>query len=275
MKYFGYVYSKNKDSEIFFNIDKINDLEISNNISNPFEAKKIEYFKKGELLLNFLNGDLNLDEKLKEFIDFNDINRIRDEIKLAVNHIFEYKVNTLTYDYNFKDVIVNNIFFKKYRNNVQVVFDRKIKNINEDNIEPAYDIYVISSIRNLMYFSLKNFIQFENIPIRACKNCGRYFIASTRRDELFCSNLYQNTNKSCKELASNIINMNRIENDEALKLYQKIKDRKRMKATRNKENNDIQKAYKEWLEKSKSIYEKYKKKEIDKSEFIKWLNNNE
>ncbi len=69
------------------------------------------------------------------------------------------------------------------------------------------------------YFSVLYFIE-NNIPIKICKNCGKYFVPENRNSSIYCNRIYKDK-KTCKEIGANIAYNEKLRKDEVNALYRK------------------------------------------------------
>lgn len=61
----------------------------------------------------------------------------------------------------------------------------------------------------------------DNIEIKECKNCGKFFVLENRSDELYCSNIFENE-KTCKEVGPFKIKQKLMEENNDLKFYRNV-----------------------------------------------------
>ena len=67
-----------------------------------------------------------------------------------------------------------------------------------DGMVSLCDIFTITEAHAAIDFDLASIAK-EKIDIKKCENCGKYFIPTSRSDEIYCDNIYKNE-KTCKEL---------------------------------------------------------------------------
>lgn len=136
--------------------------------------------------------------------------------------------------------------------------------------------YEINNLKDILSIYFNFFIQ-ENICIRKCANCGKYFIPVNRTDEKYCDNPSpQNLNKTCKEYGAKKIYRDKLNSNEVKKAHYTTSQFFRMKIKRAKTEKEI-KTYTKLFDLYKSNYEKQKKKfnnkRISESDFIDWIVN--
>lgn len=80
-------------------------------------------------------------------------------------------------------------------------------------------MYSFSSLLSAYYFCVLYFVE-NNIPIKICKNCGKYFIPENRVSSVYCNRIFEN-NKTCKEVGANNAYNEKLKKDEVNLLYRK------------------------------------------------------
>ena len=131
-------------------------------------------------------------------------------------------------------------------------------------------------IKPLFYFDnatslfLCEFMQIVNsvARIKKCANCGKFFIPSSRSDEIYCNNVFKN-NKTCKEIGYE----EKINSNEILKEYRKKYKSKNAFKNRNKLNHpNIEQEFDSWHLQAKQKLSEVQKGVLPQEDFIKWLN---
>lgn len=304
--FINYVINEIAEVELIFfePVDKIENKNDEKKSTFFFDIDDSIIMKQGEFLLLFLNADFSNDNlanktffnhfsakvtpMLKELNTSDELSNFQKKLKNAINVIFEYKSYIENYKEQFRDYISNaqsDMSISKEKYDVTISLDSRITEINKNykkvnntllkDFGYTYDVYSLKSISQLIYIMLKEFTIFKNFPIRECQNCGKFFIAQNRRDEIYCDNLYQDTGKTCKELGRRRAYIRNLEEDPVRLLYRNIKKRKYMRVKRNPDNRKLVKEVELWKEKADIEYKKYKKQEITSEEFEKWLNEND
>ena len=120
------------------------------------------------------------------------------------------------------------------------------------------------------YRSLELLIRNNKMP-KQCKLCGKYFIPEGRSDTAYCSRQTpQDPTKTCKEYSLGHVRRKRVESNEALSLYNRLYDRKRIKYARKKDEEsrlDFENFKRESAQWRKDIKSGARTEE----DFIKWL----
>lgn len=211
------------------------------------------------------------------------------KFKSCVDFTFYYEVGGNPYDIRYKEYMRNadyNKTLQYLKDDVEIFIDMPVKCKAEGNFKQnelqiskttlyTNDVYRIKSIPALLYISLKEYVTYNNMPIRKCKNCDRYFIAQGRKDELYCTRKYKDTNKTCKQIGSALIYLERLGNDAALSMYRNMNKRKHMQVSRKPDDKKLAKKFEDWKKNAKVEYNKYKQGQLTDEEFIRWLNSND
>jgi hypothetical protein len=135
------------------------------------------------------------------------------------------------------------------------------------------DIFTITSSQAAFDFDLASIAKSQT-TVKKCDNCGKYFIPSSRSDEIYCDNIYKK-GKTCKELGYE----NKLEKDEALKVYRTAYKTQNARMQRNKNVHDYKgrffdpwneaaKDKIEWVHAGKMTIEDYKLWQVEAREKI-------
>ncbi len=137
-------------------------------------------------------------------------------------------------------------------------------------ISPIHTQYTFSTFLDLFKYLFFEIIK-NNIVVKKCPNCGKYFIPENRIDTVYCNRVSpQDPEKTCQEYAKYRNFLEKTRTDEATKLYRQIYNSKRNKAIRTddpKITEDIEFFKKESAEWRSNVQAGIKTEE----EFIEWL----
>ena len=134
-------------------------------------------------------------------------------------------------------------------------------------------LYIPNDIPSLLNFELTEIIK-DNIILKICNYCKKYFIASNRHIT-YCNNIAPgNSTKTCRQVARSRKYLENFKKDEALALFTKVYNNKAYKASRYKDIVDYELDYKHFKEIGRKKLNNYKAKKITKEEFINWINRN-
>lgn len=170
--------------EIFFNL-----------VSNPFF-----YYTYGNILINKVGITQNSQKDFgyllnaftkpnSDYINMNSkaciqfISDIRDILKSGYTNL---KSNIIT---NMLNLTINN-------NSSKISYEILPNNETEDTLE----VFTINDILTFLLFDIAQVNKY-NIQIKICQNCGKFFIPSSRSDEIYCDYPFNEKGISCKNLS--------------------------------------------------------------------------
>lgn len=125
------------------------------------------------------------------------------------------------------------------------------------------------TIETACLISILNLVQ-NNIPIAICKNCGNYFIPSSKKNTLYCDNIFEN-GKTCQEIGAMITYNEKLKKDEITSLYRKTLSAKKMLANRNPDIPMYLEKYEQWKKEANEFRQKIKKGKKTEEEFKQWI----
>lgn len=190
-----------------------------------------------------------------KFKDANFFNKLPSS---NIDFTFEFSSENMQQD--FKTAVM-----KKPELALKLLFDEKISPIYE------YDCKTLEQFLQVSFFTCLT----QNLNVKKCEHCGRYFIAYQRSDEKYCNRTSpQDKGKTCKQYANFENWKNNINSNEELKLYRRIYMAKQMQTRRNPDNLDLKNTFENWKKEAQSLRNEYVHGKIDKNTFISWLNNN-
>ena len=103
---------------------------------------------------------------------------------------------------------------------------------------PTIEKYRLSRNWELLFFCNVK----QNLPIKTCHNCGKYFIPTSRQDEVYCEFLDED-GKTCKEKGTSQTYKKNLESIPVLLEYRRSYQKKIMIVSRNKDGYTILKGY--------------------------------
>ncbi|MCL2298949.1 MAG: DUF6076 domain-containing protein [Firmicutes bacterium] len=130
------------------------------------------------------------------------------------------------------------------------------------NDELAFiDVYRITNSMAAIYFDVAQLLK-EKKMINLCKNCGKYFLPTSRSDEIYCDNIFKN-GKTCKQLGYEI----KVKNDEVLNAYRTIYKTQNARKQRNKHIADSGIRFSAWTDYAKIQLKRCQNGEISLEDF--------
>ena len=175
-----------------------------------------------------------------------------------------------TYSQDIEIITDNYINIHNYNHNQTM--QELIKRINnkDSKLEP-HNFYTSTKLTSMCFAILDQVVRHENLQIKTCLNCGRYFIPSYRQNEIYCDLANPDQSPTCREKGANEQYKKNLENNETQALYRRIYRQKFMIAQRNKDVKVIQKDFEKWKKDAKDKVNKMKKGKLAEDEVYKWL----
>ncbi len=143
------------------------------------------------------------------------------------------------------------------------------KVVKNENLLP-YN-YLCKNIIPTFVIELLELTTIENIEIKKCKNCGKFFVPENRADELYCSNIFEN-GKTCKEVGPFKVKQKLMEENNDLKVYRNVYQKLLLRTRRNPMNDEYEKEFIEFKKKNAELKEKISNGKLTQEEYMKWLN---
>ncbi len=252
-EYVPYQYTKNSEF-----IDDIEFRKIIKEIYDTSSDRLIEWqenFKKCVDFVYNLNGneDLKEENKLSKFIAFT--------IKDSDFYTYSQGIEVITDNY----INIHNRYHYD-------TLEKLIKEIDNKNQElELHNVYTSNNLTSICFMVLDQIVRHENLQIKTCLNCGRYFIPTYRQNEIYCDLANVDKSPTCKEKGAGEQYRKNLENNKVQALYRRIYQQKFMTAYRNKESKTIQKEFEQWKKEAKDKISKMKKGKLTEDEVYKWL----
>ena len=130
---------------------------------------------------------------------------------------------------------------------------------------PLYETYCISNLRQLLYLEVWSMVQSQT-KIRKCRNCGKYFVAATRRI-VYCDRMDQ-SGMSCSAIGYQQSFQKKLEDDEPLQIYNRAY---KTHHARMKKGIMSKVAFQQWCDKAKQKLAEARAGELDIANFQEWL----
>lgn len=244
--------------------------------------------------LEKLGKEISVDE-LKNFHNsiVEKIISIQNDFKETIDFIFNLNQNEGYEQYNFETKFVACIMkhktnLYKYTENTKIVnyiYDKKMdiyENVNFDEIleilslEKALlqvsNFYMSNHLGDICFCVLNQVIQ-NNLVIKTCQHCGRYFIPN-KSNEIYCDRVYED-GRTCRELGALETYKKNLESNSGLLEYRRIYNKMSNRITRNKDNKNLKKEFDIWKKNAQTEIKKFKKDEITEKELYEWMIENE
>ena len=135
----------------------------------------------------------------------------------------------------------------------------------ENDLSVPLEVYSFSSYESFALFTIFKALSL-NIKFNKCKNCGKYFVPTSKRNEIYCTRIYRN-NKTCRDIGYE----NSVKADDIAKAYRNAYKTQNAKKQRNKDIEGINEMFSIWATKAKEMYELCKDDKIQLKELKKWF----
>lgn len=110
----------------------------------------------------------------------------------------------------------------------------------------------------------------NNIEIKKCKNCGKFFVPNNRSDELFCENVFEN-GKTCKEIGYFKVKQKAIHENEVLRMYRNVYQKLLLRVRRNPDNADYARDFEFFKDDNIEMRNALERNEITEEQYLEWL----
>lgn len=128
-------------------------------------------------------------------------------------------------------------------------------------------LYVIDSIEDLFRFEFIKMIE-NDIFIKRCKNCERFFIPNRRQDTEYCDRLFADTNRKCSEVGAMLRYEKKVAENPVWEAYKKAYRRFNSR-TRNKKMT--QNEFLQWSEQASQKRDMCLSGELAFDDYEAWL----
>ena len=142
------------------------------------------------------------------------------------------------------------------------------KIVNNDSLS-AY-CFESNDIIQTFIIELFEMTEIENIAIKKCKNCGKFFVPDNRVDELYCNNIYE-SNKTCKEVGPFRTKQKLMQENDDLRIYRNVYQKLLLRTRRNPDNDQYERDFNEFKQKNIKLKEKVENGKLTQAEYMEWL----
>lgn len=191
---YGFEILKNLDNNYNFELKKkYNKDTYAKEIALVYDKFKAQIIEIQNEILNAVNFIYNINE-IDNLKNYTHLERYATLLIKHIGNFYDYSKN----DYLIRDVFSNELLeLKDYEEKDLLKILKENSNITSLNI--AHKSQDLSSI---CYAILEELSQTQNYPIKKCLNCKKYFIPTSRVDEIYCDYPKENGEKTCRELRS-------------------------------------------------------------------------
>ena len=232
----------------------------------------IKQFDISDFLIEFSEKNyeqLSLDYSKKISDKFKNITNVEDYL-LYIMYLYNKK-----YEYQNLKLLINMLFsnpsesYDVLGKRLSEITDIKYSIVSgitlEDDLTAPLEVYSFSSYESFALFTIFKALSL-NIRFNKCKNCGKYFVPTSKSNEIYCTRIYRN-NKTCRDIGYE----NSVKADDIAKAYRNAYKTQNAKKQRNKNIEDINEMFYKWATEAKEMYELCKDDKIQLKELKKWF----
>ena len=260
-KYSIVTFAELSNITIYKDYEKDEYLEMIENVFNQ-SADKLEKYKKAFI------------EDIKYIYNLNDLEELRELSPAQRLHILRgsKKSSAVLKFYKPEDLKLKLNNYGDF-SNISITTEESAqeiaKYVDNDKLSPYY--FSCNNIIQSFIVELFEIATTENIDIKRCKNCGKYFVPDSRSNEIYCNNIYEN-NKTCKEVGHFRTQQRLMKEDDDLRIYRNVYQKLLLRTRRNPDNEQYEKEFQQFKEKNIELREKINNGEITQEKYMEWLN---
>lgn len=230
-----------------------------------------------DIFNDYLEILLEIQDEFKKCVDFvynlNGNEELKDSNVYSKFVAYTIKNNIYTYSRDTEIILDNYINIHNHYGNETT--ENLIKRINDkDPSLELYNVYTSKKLGSICFTVLEQLVRQENLPIKTCQICGRYFIPTFRQNEIYCDLPNADGSSTCKEKGANETYKKTLENSPALLLYRRTYQQKVMTVYRNKENKQLKKNFDKWKKDAQSKIKLFKQGKLNEDTLYKWMEDN-
>lgn len=254
-EYTSYIYSKN--DEHISDAEFINMIEDIYNTSVDDLLEWQDNFKKCVDFVYNLNGNEELKEQsiYSKFVAYtikNDIYTYSQDVEIILDNYIN---------------IHNKYHYENIENLIKGIEDK------DPNLE-LHNVYTSTKLRSILFTVLDQIVRQENLPIKTCQICGRYFIPTFRQNEIYCDLANVDGSATCRDKGASETYKKNLENVPALLLYRRTYQQKVMTVYRNKDNKQLKKDFDKWKKEAQAKIKLFKQGKLEEEILYNWMMEN-
>lgn len=226
-----------------------------------YEDSKYELYEMQENFRQCVNQVYNLNGE-KGFEDASANSKFIANIIKHKSDVYRYsnKIEVILDSYSSKDDDYSSV---SYENIVNKLEDGELS-IKKHNV------YTSERLSNILYVILEQIVQVPNLPIKQCQNCGKYFIPSSRQDEVYCE-FPDEKGKTCKEKGAVQTYKKNLESIPALLEYRRSYQKKIMIVSRKREDKELKKKFDKWKKEAQEKIKLFKQGKLEEDVLYNWM----
>lgn len=226
-----------------------------------YEDSKYELYEMQENFRQCVNQVYNLNGE-KGFEEASANSKFIANIIKHKSDVYRYsnKIEVILDSYSSKDDDYSSVSYENIVNKLE----------NGELSIKKHNVYTSERLSNILYLILEQIVQVPNLPIKQCQNCGKYFIPSSRQDEVYCE-FSDEKGKTCKEKGAIQTYKKNLESIPALLEYRRSYQKKIMIVSRNKENKELKKEFDKWKKEAQEKIKLFKQGKLEEDVLYNWM----
>ena len=219
---------------------------------------------------------------------------LQEDLKKAVTYIYnldnDFILQKYTYSERFvvylvkqkgdlhyyykNDVVMRDDYIRKYLEFDKLREFEMLEALHQEKILLSKsDTHKSTDLSSICYSILEELSKTPNYPIKICQNCGKYFLPTSKTDEIYCDYPKEN-GKTCRELGAFQSYTERLKQNKAMGEYRKTYQQKFMQVRKDKENKELVKNFEKWKKEAKEKINQMKKGKLTEDEVYEWITKN-
>lgn len=200
------------------------------------------------------------------------------------NDLSEYKRSSKFNAYAIKNDIYTDsknieVILDDYINKHHKYSSEKLENLvhkleNNESSLNLTNFYTSSYLSSICFVVLQQIVGIENVVIKQCQNCGKYFIPTYRQTEVYCDFQNLDDTPTCREKGAMATYKKNLEDVPALKEYRKQYQKKVMIVYRSKGDKQLKKDFDKWKNEAQRKIKQFKQGTLAEGELYKWIMDN-
>ncbi len=140
--------------------------------------------------------------------------------------------------------------------------------------EPKFlsnDVYSFKDLGKAVFLDFKMLVKNEDIVVKQCKNCGRYFQPVNSQAEVYCNLPNFDGSPTCKTKGARETYNRNLNEVEGLLIYRRTYQKRIMEVSRDRENKALKQAFDKWKKAAQEKIKMFKKGLIGEDALYKWM----
>lgn len=274
----------NKDFFCLYGFELLNNPNTNNKVKKKFRLK-IDYENPEEfkrITKNYFEASraklTHLQNQFRDCINYvYALNKEKADEKynrITKFQAYAIKNNMIKYSENVEILYNTSSIFQNDFEHVKLSDINKLLNKDEISLQTS-NKYSSTELSSILFIVLNELVN-NDISIKICKNCGRYFIPLHRHAEVYCDLQPEKYNdKTCRELGARTTYNKAINDVEGLLIYRRTYQKRLMELSRNPDATEEDKErFNNWKKTAQAKIKDFKSGKINEKTLNDWMKNN-